>query len=201
MKNSEANMQKLMEYIKAYKTANGYNPSIRDMANHLSIKSTNTVHYYLRKLEDQGLLKRVPLKNRAIMVEPNKKFSSAEITAVPLLGNVAAGKPILAEENYLDTYFFPSGMFRGNQNFMLKVRGDSMIDAGILDGDFVMIQKQSTAENGEIVCAMLDNSATIKTFYKEKGQIRLQPQNNFYEPILTKDAVILGKVVGVIRMY
>ncbi len=189
---------KVYEFIESYMKKNSYPPSVRDMCEGLNISSTATVVYHLRKLERQGKLVRGKQKNRAIDLRGEK----INECSIPVVGKVAAGEPILATENIEENLSFSNNVFGDNDElFILNVSGDSMINAGILSGDKVVVHKQSNAENGEIVVAMIDDSATVKRFFKEAGHIRLQPENDFMQPIIVKDATILGKVVGLIRNY
>lgn len=179
----------------------GYAPSVRDIKEALQIKSTATVHAYLERLEEKGLISRESGKSRAMRVDPAE--SRAKSARIPVLGRVTAGAPILAVENYEDYVDFPlvhSGLSH-SQLFALRVQGYSMKDAGILDGDLVVVSKTGYAEDGQIVVALLEDEATVKTFYREADGFRLQPQNPDFEPIYTKDLCILGKVVGVMRFY
>jgi len=189
---------RVYEYILSFTEKNSYPPSVREMCDALGISSTATIVYHLRKLEDAGKLSREKSRNRAIglaSVKPTMK-------GIPVVGKVAAGVPITATENIEDTISFSSGLFGSEDElFILNVSGDSMINAGIFDGDKIVVRKSSTAENGEIVVAMMDGEATVKRFYKEKGQIRLQPENDFMSPIIVKDAEVIGHVVGLIRNY
>ena len=177
---------------------NSYPPAVRDMCQGLNISSTATIVYHLRKLEEQGKITRDKQKNRAIEVVNGKKKNG-----IPVVGKVAAGIPITATENIEDSFSFSQNVFGASQEglFILNVSGDSMVNCGIYDGDKIVVQKQSNAENGEIVVAMVDDEATVKRFFKENDHIRLQPENDYMEPIIVTDAVILGKVVGLIRNY
>ncbi len=186
---------RVLEYIEDFMEKNSYAPSVRELCSGLNISSTATIVYHLRKLENQGKLVRAKQKNRAMDLKEKKG-------GVPVVGKVAAGEPILATENIEDTLSFSDNVF-GDQDelFILNVSGDSMINAGIFTGDKVVVHKQATAENGEIVVALIDDSATVKRFYKEHGHIRLQPENDYMKPIIVPNATILGKVVGLIRNY
>lgn len=191
----------VLEFIESFMEENSYPPSVRDMCKGLNIASTATIVYHLKKLEKQGKLSREKQKNRAIEINGNKK--SQLKNKIPVIGKVAAGTPILATQNIEDTLAFSDNIFGNAQDemFILNVSGDSMVNVGIYDGDKIVVLKQSSAENGEIVVAMVDDSATVKRFFKENGHIRLQPENDYMEPIIVEDAVILGKVVGLIRQY
>ncbi len=195
----------ILEFINEQVRLKGYPPSIREICTAVGLSSPSTVHTYLKKLEDKGLLVKDGSKTRAIrLVETEAERMAepiAEYLSVPVVGSVAAGQPILAQENVTDTFPLPM-VFAHNKNvFMLKVKGDSMIEAGILSGDYVIVEQQETARNGDIVVALLDDSATVKTFYRENDYIRLQPENEALSPILVRDVKILGKVTGVFRIY
>ena len=198
--------QQILDFINRQVHEVGYPPSIREICAAVGLNSPSTVHTYLKKLEDKGLLVKDGSKTRAIRLvetqpEPVPETSVAEYLSVPVLGTVAAGTPILAEENVMDTFPLPMVFAHNKDVFMLKVKGDSMIDAGILSGDYVIVMQQNTADNGDIVVALLDDSATVKTFYREDGYIRLQPENDSLSPILVRDVRILGKVAVVMRIY
>jgi repressor LexA len=194
--------QAIINFIKARIKAVGYPPSVREIGQSVGLKSSSTVHSYLRRMEQKGVIRRDPTKPRALEVLDRRKQLLAEETViVPLLGRVAAGQPILAEENHDSMLPLPVGFFGEGELFMLTVRGDSMIDAGINDGDVVVVRRQPVANNGDIVVALLEDEATVKTFYRENGQFRLQPENRLLEPIIASDVSILGKVVGLLRRY
>ena len=179
----------------------GYPPSVRDICEAVRLKSTSSVHAHLETLEKNGYIRRDPTKPRAIeIIDDNFNLTRREVVNVPLVGTVAAGQPLLAVEN-VDSYFpIPAEYLPNKQTFMLKVKGDSMINAGILNGDDVIVAEQNTASDGEIVVALIDDSATVKTFYKEDGFVRLQPENDTMDPIIVEgDLKILGKVIGVMR--
>lgn len=207
MRNLENNLKLLMEYIKNFNEDNGYLPSIREMANHIGIKSTSTINYYINILEQRNLIKRNEQKNRARAFEivkqtpkmPQYNTAFMGMKNIPLVGTITAGQPILAVENIDGEFGFSNDLFGTGDLFMLRIKGDSMIDAGILNNDLIVVHKQSVAENGEIVAVLIDDSATCKRFYKENGRIRLQPENPTMEPIYVDDATILGKVVGLVR--
>lgn len=188
----------VLEYIKNYIKKNSYPPSIRDIRNGTGYKSTSTVSNYLDKLERKGYIQRRDSKTRAIEIV-DKNFYKNNINLVPLVGQVSAGSPILATENIEDYYPLPSNIKYSDDVFMLKIKGDSMINKGILNNDLVIVRKQKTSNNGEIVIALIEDEATCKTFYKEDGHIRLQPENDIYEPIIIKDVSIIGKVIGLYR--
>lgn len=198
--------QRVLNYVKEQMKKEGYAPSVREICQALGLKSTSTVHGYLSRLQKNGYIQKAALKPRTIRItdgdsiEVDKPFyTSKEMVEVPIVGRVAAGEPLLAVENIEDSFPLPVDFVGNSESFMLRVRGDSMIEAGILDGDLVLVKKQDTAQNGEIVVALVDDGATVKTFYKEKGFIRLQPQNSFMQPILVPTCTILGKVAGVFR--
>lgn len=194
----------ILLYIKSEIQRQGYPPSVRDICKGVNLKSTSTVHSYLEKIESRGYIRKDPTKPRAIeILEKNDDplMISKKTLDVPILGKVTAGVPILAVENIEDTYPVPLDLVEGHDVFMLKVQGESMIDAGILSGDLVLVQKQNNANNGDIVVALLDEDATVKTFYREKDMIRLQPENQFMEPILSKDVSVLGKVIALYRTF
>lgn len=187
--------EKTYQFICDYIEKNKYPPTVREICASLNFDSTSTAFYHLKKLEKLGKISRNENKNRAIELnEP----TIPSIT-LPLLGTIAAGQPILAEENLTEKIIISENMFSGNNMFVLKVKGDSMINVGIYDGDFVVISQQSVANNGEIVACLVDNEATVKRYYKENGYFRLQPENSFMRPIITDHLQILGKVVGLIR--
>lgn len=198
-KNFDQKQQELVQFIYDFTKRNGYTPSVREMCTKMNFASTSTIFYYLKKCEEQGVIRRAKGKNRAIELVDNPHFSGG----VPVVGKVAAGEPILAVENIEDYVQLPSNLFDydNNELFILSVKGESMINAGINDGDNLIVKKQSTANNGEIVVALVDDSATVKTFYKEKGYFRLQPENSFMKPIIVDNVEILGKVIGLIRKY
>ncbi len=198
---------KVLEYVKECIRRDGYAPSVRDICKALGLKSTSTVHGYLARLQRNGLINKASLKPRTITIvgeEPHNNedknyYTSKEMVDVPIVGKVTAGMPILAVENIEDSFPLPVDFVGNSETFMLRVRGDSMIEAGILSGDLVLVKKQNTAENGDIVVALIEDEATVKTFYKEKNHIRLQPQNSFMQPIIVPTCTILGKVAGVFR--
>ena len=205
MKNKRDSEQKLAyiyKVIEEFITQKGYPPTVRELMEILSVASTSTIIYYLDKLEEKNLIKRGSNKSRSIELTKNlNQNSKSNITRVPLLGDVAAGTPIFANVNYDDIYEISDNLFNiaNNDVFMLTIKGDSMINAGILNNDKVLVRKQDTAENTEIVVAMIDEAVTVKRFFKEKDRIRLQPENDLMEPIYVKDVKILGKVIGLIR--
>lgn len=192
---SEEKLIMLMDYIRRFTEENGYTPSVREIAQECGIKSTATVHSYLERLQTRGLLSKANNKKRSMTIGRSSGVS------IPLIGTVTAGQPIFAYENYEDYYSFPAGEFRGDELFMLRVQGSSMINAGILDGDKIVVRRQPTAENGEIVVALVDDSATVKRFYRRDGQIVLHPENDALSDMIFEDGEvsILGKVLGLMR--
>jgi repressor LexA len=192
--------KQILAYIKDTLRAKGYPPSVREIGEAVGLSSSSTVHSHLEKLEELGFIHRDPTKPRAIDVLDEAPWRQKSVTPVPLVGRVTAGQPILAVENIEETYPLPTELVGDESVFMLTVRGDSMIDAGILDGDFILVRDQDTARNGEIVVALVDEEeATVKRFYKEKDIFRLQPENSFMEPIFSHNVAIIGKVIGVFR--
>ena len=192
--------REILEYIKHEILQRGYPPAVREICEAVHLKSTSSVHSHLETLEKNGYIRRDPTKPRAIeILDDEFNLTRREVVNVPIIGQVAAGAPILAEQNILDYFPIPVEYMTNSESFMLKVKGESMINAGILNGDTVLVQRQSTAKNGEMVVALLDDSATVKTFYKEDGHYRLQPENDTMSPIIVEDCEILGKVFGVLR--
>lgn len=192
----------ILEYIKAEILSKGYPPAVRDICTAVQLKSTSSVHSHLETLEKNGYIRRDPTKPRAIeILDDSFGILRREMVNVPMVGTVAAGQPILAVENIENYFPIPSEYMPNEETFMLKVKGESMINAGILDGDMILVKKQSSAKNGEMVVALVDDSATVKTFYKENGKIRLQPENDYMDPIILPDVEILGKVFGVFRFF
>ncbi len=193
--------KEILEYIKTCILKKGYPPTVREICEEVKLKSTSSVHSHLERLERNGYIHRDPTKPRAIeIVDDTFNLSRRELINVPLIGTVAAGAPILAEENVEDYFPIPAELLPNHNTFMLKIRGNSMIDAGIFDGDRVIVMQTNTASNGEIVVALIDDSATVKRFYKENGHYRLQPENSSMEPIIVNEVQILGKVIGLFRM-
>lgn len=180
----------------------GYSPSVRDICNALNMKSTSTVHTYLERLERKGMIQKESGKSRTLRIE-NEGIHSSSTVRVPILGKVAAGMPILAVENYEGYIDFPrpNSNVTSNDMFALRIQGDSMIEAGILDGDLIVVEKRTTAEDGEIIVALVDDEATVKTFYREADCFRLQPENRAMEPIYVRELLVLGKVVASMRFY
>lgn len=194
--------REILEYIKKEILNKGYPPTVRDICEAVQLKSTSSVHSHLETLEKNGYIRRDPTKPRAIeIVDDNFNLTRREVVNVPMIGQVAAGQPMLAVEN-IDAYFpIPAEFMPNEESFMLKVKGESMVNAGILDGDHILVERCNSAENGEIVVALVDDSATVKRFYKENGHIRLQPENDTMEPIILSNCKILGKVFGVFRLF
>ena len=193
--------QQILEFIKHRILEKGYPPAVREICEAVRLKSTSSVHSHLEQLEKNGYIRRDPTKPRTIeIIDDTFNLARSEVVNVPLLGTVAAGAPILAQENIENYFPIPVEMLPNKEIFMLKVKGDSMIDAGIYNGDRVIVAKADTARNGEIVVALVDDSATVKTFYKEKGRFRLQPQNASMDPIILDEVQILGKVIGLFRL-
>lgn len=198
-----AKQQQILDYIKEEILTKGYPPTVRDICEAVNLKSTSSVFSHLETLEKKGYIKRDPAKPRTIEITDDSfNMVRTEMTSLPVIGTVAAGEPILAEQNITNYFPVPAEMVpKGEPSFVLKVKGDSMINAGIFSGDQIFVQCCNTAHNGEAVVALVDDSATVKTFYKEKDHIRLQPENDTMEPIIVDDCQILGKVFGVFRLY
>ncbi len=197
-----AKQQQILDYLKEEILAKGYPPTVREIGEKVNLKSTSSVHSHLESLEKKGYIKRDPSKPRAIEIcDDSFQMVRTEMTSIPVYGNVAAGEPIFADNNILDYFPFPAGELKTGETFMLNVKGDSMINAGIFSGDRIIVHRQETAENGEMIVALVDDSATVKTFYKENGHIRLQPENDTMDPIIVDSCEILGKVYGVVRMF
>ena len=194
--------REILEYIKKEILNRGYPPTVRDICEAVNLKSTSSVHSHLETLEKNGYIRRDPTKPRAIeIVDDNFNLTRREFANVPLIGQVAAGQPLLAVEN-IESYFpIPTEFMPNAESFMLKVKGESMINAGIFDGDNILVEKCDNVHNGDIVVALIDDSATVKTFYKEDGHIRLQPENDTMDPIIVPDCKIVGKVFGVFRFW
>jgi len=201
----------ILKYIEKQIAINCYPPSVREIGKAVGLKSTATVHGYLAKLEEKGYIKKESQKGRTLKLlkggqgeNPNQTqmkefYSGKEMVEVPVIGKITAGAPILAVENITDTFPIPIDFVGNSESFMLTVRGESMIEAGILDGDYILVKRQENANNGEIVVVLIEDEATVKTFYKEKDHIRLQPENSTMDPIIVPDCKILGKVAGVFR--
>ena len=194
--------EEILSYIKEVILQKGYPPTVRDICDAVHLKSTSSVHAHLETLEKNGYIKRDPTKPRAIeIIDDSFQLVRHEMASIPIVGTVAAGQPILAQQN-IDGYFpLPVEMVPNCETFVLKVKGDSMINVGIYSGDSIFAKVCNTANNGDTVVALIDDSATVKTFYKEDGHIRLQPENDTMDPIIVDDCQILGKVFGVFRLY
>ncbi|MDE5952435.1 MAG: transcriptional repressor LexA [Acetatifactor sp.] len=194
--------QEILDYIKDEILKKGYPPTVREICETVHLKSTSSVHSHLETLEKNGYIRRDPTKPRAIEIcDDSFQMVRTEMVSIPVVGQVAAGQPILAQENIEDYFPVPVDVVPRGESFILKVKGDSMINAGIFSGDRIFVNCCSTASNGDMVVALVEDSATVKTFYKEDGHIRLQPENDTMEPIIVDDCQILGKVFGVFRFY
>ncbi|HJC38670.1 MAG TPA: transcriptional repressor LexA [Candidatus Mediterraneibacter faecigallinarum] len=192
----------ILEYIKSQILERGFPPAVREICEAVNLKSTSSVHSHLETLEKNGYIRRDPTKPRAIeILDDSFNLTRREMVNVPIVGQVAAGEPILAQENIENYFPIPTEFMPNNQTFLLKVKGESMINAGILDGDMVLVEQASTASNGDMVVALIEDGATVKTFYKEEGIFRLQPENDSMEPIIVSEVSILGKVIGVFRFF
>lgn len=192
----------ILEYIKSQILERGFPPAVREICEAVHLKSTSSVHSHLETLEKNGYIRRDPTKPRAIeILDDTFNLTRRELVNVPIVGQVAAGEPILAQENIENYFPIPVEIMPNNQTFMLRVKGESMINAGILDGDMVLVEETHTASNGDMVVALIEDGATVKTFYKEEGIFRLQPENDNMDPILVKELMILGKVIGVFRFF
>lgn len=195
--------QEILDFIKQQILNKGYPPAVREICEAVQLKSTSSVHSHLESLEKNGYIRRDPTKPRAIeIIDDEFNLTRREIINIPIIGTVAAGEPILATEN-IEGYFplLSEDMPLGADAFMLKVKGESMINAGVYDGDYILVKQQDTAKNGEMIVALVEDSATVKTFYKENGHFRLQPENDTMEPIIADEVSILGKVCGLYRRY
>ena len=207
LENISGRQEKILKFINKKIKESGYPPSVREIAKAVNLSSSATVHSHLKKLEEKGYLKRDPSKPRAISLLSRKGDGSVDtglndLVYVPIVGRIAAGKPILAEENIEDYFPLTPDFLKGRKEvFILHVRGDSMVNAGILDRDYIIVRKQDTAINGEIIVALLEDEATVKRFFKTDKKIKLMPENDYMEPIVINDVKILGKVIGVIRKY
>ncbi|MCD8040454.1 MAG: transcriptional repressor LexA [Clostridia bacterium] len=192
MKNMDDRIQRVYDFLLSYTAENGYAPSVREICASCNLKSTATAYHYLNRLHEKGLISKTDNKKRAVSLKQ-------QTVNVPLIGTVAAGQPIFAMENYEDVYNLPSNFFGAGEMFMLTVKGDSMINIGILNGDKIVVRRQDTADNGEIVVALVDDSATVKRFYKRDGKFVLHPENDYMEDMIFDDVSILGKVIGLLR--
>ena len=192
----------ILEYIKEQTLHRGFPPAVREICEAVNLKSTSSVHSHLETLEKNGYIRRDPTKPRAIeILDDTFNLIRREMANVPLVGRVAAGEPILAEQNIENYFPIPVEMLPNSETFMLTVRGESMINAGIFEGDYVLVEQTKVVNNGDMVVALIEDGATVKTFYKEEGIIRLQPENDTMEPIIVKNVEILGKVIGVFRFF
>lgn len=192
----------ILEYIKSQILERGFPPAVREICEAVSLKSTSSVHSHLETLEKNGYIRRDPTKPRAIeILDDTFNLTRREVVNVPLFGRVAAGEPLLAQENIENYFPIPMEFMPNKQTFLLTVKGESMINAGILDGDMVLVEQAQTADNGDMVVALIEDGATVKTFYREEGVCRLQPENDYMDPIIVKDVSILGKVIGVFRFF
>ena len=197
-----AKQQEILQYIKDEILSKGYPPAVREICKAVHLKSTSSVHAHLETLEKKGYIRRDPTKPRAIEIcDDSFQLVRNEMTSIPIIGTVAAGQPILAAENIEGYFPVPVDMVPNAETFILKVKGDSMINAGIFSGDQIFVERTNVARNGDMVVALVDDSATVKTFYKEQGHVRLQPENDTMDPIIVDDCDILGKVFGVFRLY
>ncbi len=195
-----AKQQEILEYMKKEILSKGYPPSVREICDAVSLKSTSSVHAHLETLEKNGYIRRDPTKPRAIeILDDEFNLTRREVVNIPIIGEVAAGQPLLAVENIKDYFTIPVEFMPKNECFILVVKGESMINIGILNGDMILVERRQDVRNGEIVVALVDDSATVKTFYKEDGYIRLQPENDTMEPIIVQTCEILGKVIGLYR--
>lgn len=200
--NISTKQTEILEYIKEVTLSRGYPPTVREIGEAVGLKSSASVHAHLATLEKNGYIRRDPSKPRAIeIVDDEFAITRKEYAQIPIVGRVAAGEPLLAEENIQDYFPIPVEMLPNDQIFMLIVKGDSMINAGIFDGDKVIVRQKNSAQNGDIVVALIEDGATVKTFYNEGDHIRLQPENPDYDPIIVKDVAILGEVIGVFRLF
>ena len=194
--------EEILEFIKAQILEKGFPPAVREICEAVNLKSTSSVHSHLETLEKNGYIHRDPTKPRAIeILDDTFNLTRRELVNVPIIGRVAAGEPILAQENIENYFPIPAEMMPNKQTYILEVAGESMINAGILNGDYVLVQEQNTADNGDMVVALIEDGATVKIFYREEGVIRLQPENDFMDPIIVRDITILGKVIGVFRFF
>jgi repressor LexA len=199
--NISKKQQEILEYIKEQILQKGYPPAVREICKAVNLSSTSSVHSHLAKLEERGYIRRDPTKPRAIeIIDDQFNFNRREMVNIPIVGRVAAGAPLLAQQNIEDYYPFPAEALPNAQVFMLQVKGDSMINMGIYENDYLIVKQQPTASNGDVVVALIDDSATVKRFYKENGHYRLQPENDFMEPIIVEECQILGKVISLVRM-
>ena len=196
-----AKQEEILHYIKDTILKKGYPPTVREICEAVNLKSTSSVHAHLETLEKNGYIRKDSTKQRAIeIVDDEFNLTRREVVNIPIVGTVAAGQPLLATENIMDYFPVPVDMLPNTELFMLKVHGDSMVNVGIYEGDTIIVSRQNTASNGEIVVALVDDSATVKRFYKENGHYRLQPENDYMDPIIVDNCEVLGKVIGLLRM-
>ena len=196
-----AKQKEILEYIKDEILKKGYPPTVREICEKVNLRSTSSVHAHLSTMERNGFIRRDPTKPRAIEIcDDSFQVVRTEMTSLPVIGDIAAGQPLLAQENIQSYFPVPAEYVPSGESYVLRVRGESMINAGIFDGDYIFINSCNTASNGDIVVALIDDSATVKTFYKEKDHIRLQPENDSMDPIIVRECTILGKVFGVFRL-
>lgn len=201
MSDEKDKQSEIYDFLKSYTESKGYPPSVREICEAVSLRSTSTVHGHLKRLEKKGMIKRDPSKPRALEIA-ELSIPKKEMINIPILGKITAGVPILAAENIEDTFTLPLDYIKhDNELFMLRVSGKSMINAGIMDKDLAIIESTQTAKNGDIIVALIEDSATIKRFYKEKDHIRLQPENDSMDPIIVDDCKVLGKLVGIYRSF
>ena len=199
---SSSKQKEMLDFLKEEILRKGYPPSVREICDAVNLKSTSSVFAHLETLEKNGYIRKDPTKPRAIeIVDDSFQQVRTEMTSIPIVGTVAAGQPILADENIIGFFPIPMELVPNAETFALKVKGDSMINAGIFNGDSIFVEKCDTAKNGDTVVALVEDSATVKTYYKENGHFRLQPENDTMEPIIVDDVKILGKVFGVFRLY
>lgn len=194
--------RQILEYMKSQILSKGYPPSVREICDAVHLRSTSSVHSHLETLEANGYIRRDPMKPRSIeIVDDEFNLARRDLVSIPVIGSVAAGQPLLAVENIAEYFPLPADYLPSDECFMLIVKGDSMVNVGIYSGDKIIVRRCKTASNGEIVVALVEDSVTVKTFYKEDGYYRLQPENDFMDPIILEDVEIVGKVIGLIRMY
>jgi repressor LexA len=201
MSDEKDKQSEIYEFLKTYTETKGYPPSVREICEAVSLRSTSTVHGHLKRLEKKGMIKRDPSKPRALEIA-ELSMPKKEMINIPIIGKITAGQPILATENIEDTFSLPLDYIKHDRDlFMLRVSGESMVNAGIRDNDLAIIEREQTAKNGDIIVALIEDSATIKRFFKEKDHIRLQPENDAMDPIIVDDCKILGKLVGIFRSF
>ncbi len=201
MNELSAKQRQILDYLKAEVREKGYPPSVREICEAVGLKSTSTVHGHLSRLEKKGLIRRDPTKPRAIEILDEDEENKKALVQVPILGHITAGNPILAVEEIEGTFPIPKEYVHDDSVFMLRVKGESMIEAGIFDKDLILVRQQQDAQDGDIIVALIEDFATVKTFYREKDYIRLQPENATMSPIIVKDVSVLGKVIGLFRKF